>query len=65
MVVFRSFRIVLCFVGATIEAAPADAHHSRAAYDTTIEVTLEGTVAKVLWANPHTYLTLELAGPQG
>jgi hypothetical protein len=57
--------IAVCVLVAIIGAAPAHAHHSRAPYDTTVEVTLEGTVAKVLWENPHTYLTLELAGPDG
>ncbi len=56
---------IVCVLGASVIGAPAGAHHSRAPYDTTIEVTLEGTVAKVLWENPHTYLTLELTGPDG
>ncbi len=35
------------------------AHHSRAAFDTTVEVLLDGTVADVTWANPHTYFKVE------
>ncbi len=35
------------------------AHHSRAAFDTTVEVLLEGTIADVRWANPHTYFEIE------
>jgi Family of unknown function (DUF6152) len=55
---------VLAFVaGAAI--APATAHHSRAAFDTTVEVTIEGVVKNVVWANPHVYMTLEVAGPGG
>jgi hypothetical protein len=45
--------------------APASAHHSRAAFDTTVEVTIEGVVKNVVWANPHVYMTLEVAGPGG
>ena len=45
--------------------APASAHHSRAAFDTTVEVTIEGVVKNVVWANPHVYMTLEVAGPAG
>jgi hypothetical protein len=40
---------------------PADAHHSRAAYDMTREIVLEGTVADLAWKNPHIFMTLELA----
>lgn len=43
----------------------ASGHHSRAAFDTTVEVTIEGVVKNVLWANPHVYMTLEVAGPGG
>ena len=41
------------------------AHHSRAAFDTTAEVLLEGTVADVTWANPHTYFKLETRDATG
>lgn len=44
---------------------PAHAHHSRAAFDTSTEVTIDGVVANVLWANPHTYITLEVTDPDG
>ncbi|HXS79141.1 MAG TPA: DUF6152 family protein [Gammaproteobacteria bacterium] len=40
-------------------------HHSPSAFDTTGEVIVEGTLAKVDWANPHVYLTVETAGPEG
>ncbi len=45
--------------------APAGAHHSRAAFDTTVEVTIEGVVKNVVWANPHVYTTLEVTGADG
>jgi hypothetical protein len=35
------------------------AHHGYAEYDRNAPVTLEGTVKRVLWANPHVVLTLE------
>jgi hypothetical protein len=41
------------------------AHHSRAAFDTTVEVLLEGTVAEVTWANPHTYFKIETRDATG
>jgi hypothetical protein len=47
-------------------ASAALAHHSPSAYDMTGElVTVEGSLTKVDWANPHIYLTLETAGPNG
>jgi hypothetical protein len=58
-------RIVWCTLAATVTAAPAAAHHSRAAFDTTTEVMIEGVVADVTWANPHIYFLLELASTDG
>jgi len=41
-------------------AAPALAHHSvQAEFDVNKKVTVSGTVAKVEWINPHSYLTVE------
>jgi hypothetical protein len=39
-------------------AAPIFAHHSfKAEYDETRQMTLTGTITKVLWKNPHVLLT--------
>ncbi len=43
---------------------PAAAHHSFALFDVTKTVTLEGTVKKFEWTNPHSWITLEVVGPQ-
>jgi hypothetical protein len=43
----------------------AHAHHSRALYDTTQEVVIEGTVAELEWSNPHVSLTVETEGADG
>ena len=45
--------------------SPAIAHHSRAAFDTSVEVVIEGTVTQIAWKNPHTYLTLAVEGANG
>ena len=45
-------------------AAPASAHHSFALFDTTKSVTLEGTVKRFDWTNPHSWIFLEVVGPQ-
>src|SRR5688572_20065074 len=46
-------------------AAVAAAHHSPAAFDQSKEVTLEGKLTTFAYNNPHTYLTLEMVGPDG
>lgn len=62
-----------------VAALPASAHHwFKAQYDETMPVTLNGTVTKVTWTNPHVLLyvnvkedgkvtnwELELASPNG
>jgi hypothetical protein len=54
----------VCVAGLALTGA-AVAHHSPAAFDQTNEVVVEGVVAAVAWRNPHIYLTLETATPEG
>lgn len=49
---------------AAIGIAPAEAHHSFALFDVTRTVELEGTVKSFEWTNPHSWVRLEVAGPQ-
>ena len=44
---------------------PAIAHHSQAMFDTSQEILVEGTVARLDWVNPHMYLIVETVGPDG
>jgi hypothetical protein len=46
-------------------ATTADAHHSRALYDMTTEVVIDGTVANLEWRNPHISMTVETKGADG
>src|SRR5262245_57051219 len=57
------FPIVAASLLAT--AAPAMAHHSMAAFDTTQTVSLEGVVTRFEWANPHVYIWLSAADADG
>ncbi len=41
---------------------PASAHHSFALFDESKLVTLEGTVKKFDWTNPHSWITFEVIG---
>ena len=52
-------------VGALYLSTVAHAHHSRALYDTTKEVVIEGTVAALEWSNPHVSLTVETKSADG
>ena len=54
----RRLKFVACVVCALIPAA-APAHHSRANYDMTKEIVVEGTVADLAWKNPHISMTIE------
>ena len=42
---------------------PAVAHHSFALFDVNKTVSLEGTVKKFDWTNPHSWVTLEVIEP--
>ena len=46
----------LLFSGSTLLFAVAGAHHSSAMYDDKTTVTVDGTVSKFEWANPHVYI---------
>ena len=46
-------------------AGAALAHHSFAMFDAVNRITLEGTVTKFEWTNPHAYIELDVADPSG
>jgi len=43
-------------------AMPLLAHHSTAEFDLTRSVTITGVVTKFTWANPHSYIELDVDG---
>jgi hypothetical protein len=59
------FRTLPAIAVLALGALPAAAHHSPAMFDMTKEVVLEGVVTELSWGNPHVYLGLEVAGPDG
>lgn len=61
----RCVAAVLGFVVA-LTAGAVQAHHSFAAqYDASQQVTLNGTITKVEWTNPHAYFYLDVVDDTG
>jgi hypothetical protein len=60
-------RLVLMLVGGVLLATlPAWAHHSFAAeFDVNQPVTLNGTLTKMEWLNPHGWIYIDVAQPDG
>jgi hypothetical protein len=46
-------------------AAPVQAHHSAAMFDTTRVVVLEGVVKSFQWTNPHSWLHMTVSNKAG
>jgi hypothetical protein len=53
-----------CALGVCM-AVSADGHHSGAGYDRHRSVTLEGTVRQFKWANPHSWIQIEVPSDAG
>src|SRR5436305_9411535 len=52
--------------GLGLIALPVAAHHSFAAeYDSTKPVTLKGKFVKMDWVNPHSWIYMDVTGPDG
>jgi len=49
-----------------LAAASVSAHHAFAAeFDANKPITLKGTVTKMEWINPHSWIHLDVKGPDG
>ena len=53
-------------LGVLTAAAPVSAHHAFAAeFDASKPIKLRGTVTKMEWINPHTWIHIEVKRPNG
>ena len=55
--------LIACLVAGGSSLAVA--HHSAAAFDTTTDKTISGTVKKFDYSNPHTWVWLDVPNDQG
>jgi hypothetical protein len=64
MIRFNIRTLVACVLAATSSTAVL-AHHSAAAFDTSIESTIAGTVTEYRFGNPHVYMRIDVKKPDG
>ena len=61
----KSHRTLWLVIALLAASTPALAHHSYALFDLSHRRSVEGTVAKLEWTNPHTFVWLYVKGKQG
>ena len=59
--------VLLGVIASVLMVVPASvvAHHSAAMFDTTTEMTLQGSVVEWQWRNPHCTLRMDVKGADG
>ena len=66
LTVAATLTIAVVGVALLLAIVPAEAHHAFAAeFDANNPVSLEGTVTKMEWINPHAWIHIAVADPDG
>jgi hypothetical protein len=60
-----ALQVICAVVVGLLGVGGALAHHSFAMYDSEHQIKLTGTVSSFEWNNPHVYIELSAADPQG
>ena len=60
----KRFSVLVLAVG-LLSVVPMFAHHAQTLYDRESSVTVEGTVTKMEWTNPHIFLFFDVKGANG
>ena len=62
----RYLTVLLAGLGLAIAAVPAPAHHAFAAeFDSKRPIKLKGTVVRMEWINPHSWIHIDVKRPNG
>ena len=61
----KTLIFIVLAIGVLTVGGPVWAHHGNAAYDERNPLTLKGTVARFVWANPHTLIFLDARDSKG
>jgi hypothetical protein len=61
----RRLLLSVVFAGVLFGTAPSAHHNMTALFDFNDRVTLTGSLSRVDWRNPHTYLTIEVKNAAG
>jgi len=58
-------KIQLLLTLAVVVGLPVEAHHAPAVFDQTRTIVIDGTVTDFTWANPHSWIHMDVVGEDG